>query len=71
MTSQTKPAESKTASAAGLKKQAKHDEIKTEEAKGSPLKKGAERVNERAVAANGKGPVANSNQAPTTKENKR
>lgn len=71
MTSKSTPPERKTAAASGLKKQAKQDEIKTEDAKGSPLKKGAERVQERAVAANGKGSVANSNQPQqTSKGNK-
>ncbi|WP_156892444.1 hypothetical protein [Salaquimonas pukyongi] len=41
-----------------LEQAAREDEIKTEDAKGSPLKKGAERVTERAVSANEEGPKA-------------
>lgn len=45
-------------SSAGLKKEARKEEHEVEQAKGSHLKKGAERVDERAKAANGKGPKA-------------
>ncbi|PWW02291.1 hypothetical protein DFR52_102960 [Hoeflea marina] len=43
---------------AGFKKEARKEELDVEAAKGSHLKKGAERVDERAKAANGKGPKA-------------
>tara|TARA_R110002020_G_scaffold48286_10_gene137713 strand:- start:7681 stop:7917 length:237 start_codon:yes stop_codon:yes gene_type:complete len=65
MTPETKASNAKTTAAAGLKQQAKQDEIETERAKGSPLKKGEKRVEERAVAANGDGPVADPANDPT------
>ncbi len=57
-TTKTEVTEKGVKAGGALKRETSREERKVETAKGSDLKKGAARVDERAKAANGKGPQA-------------